>query len=813
MLKERKRPFFQRGFAKRLFSILLVLSILLNMPAVAVDEAAAVESHSLEIDEGVVINAADPEIIESGEVDLELAGDSDIEDYWLEDNTFTFDLGMSQNVLLSTILAVNELPLDMKWISDVVVLGAPVVDEKKRKAQDTEYLSIEPVEEDYMITVLWEFLEAGIAVYTIDDEAYTFKLTNIYDPEIAERIEADLERYYEGVANAIGQDLTTDAPIENAADTSDDALSPSYIYSFNGANGSMLSEIFEAIGISIDLSEVEAVGLLGGYSDAPDELIFVEQIEDNYAFTVLKDFQELGVAVYTADDQYTILLTDGKASSLAEEPTEEPTPEPTAEPTEETTEEPTEAPAEETVEEIEVVLTETPPEEPTPEPTEEPTSEPTEEPTPGPTEEPTPGPTEEPTPEPTEEPMPEPTEEPTPEPTEEPTPEPTEEPTPEPTEEPIEISYPAQTFNGGTAFVRVNVEAPEGAFPEGTTMTVTPVWDRDTIADFTDAVSEDNLEIQRCFVVDITFYDADGNEIEPLAPVSVKMSMAARMDDQQEALVAHMDDAGAVELMEQTEAAESDGSRVAMSVEIGAAEQIEAQGETSVRFDADGFSMYALMLAQYTVDFHWGDYTYSIEGESGILLSALFEKLGVTEISVADVQAATFSDETLVKVEQQAGDWLLSSLAPFDTEETLTLTLTNGQTVAIKVTDERVIITANEGLIYNGQDQSLVAVSGGNNEELLFAIGENAETAPEDTEGEEPKWGADIPAISDAGTYYVWYKNLTDEDDPNPKCIPVTIAQKPVTVTADDFYKRKGDQDPDFTATVEDLLGEDSLTY
>ena len=105
----------------------------------------------------------------------------------------------------------------------------------------------------------------------------------------------------------------------------------------------------------------------------------------------------------------------------------------------------------------------------------------------------------------------------------------------------------------------------------------------------------------------------------------------------------------------------------------------------AVEFEADGFSVY---VVAYTVDFHWGDYTYSIAGEDSILLSALLDQLGVTEITLDDVEEVTFSNPAYIEIEQTDSDWLLKSLAPFDTEETLTLTLTNGESVEILVTDE-----------------------------------------------------------------------------------------------------------------------------
>ena len=143
----------------------------------------------------------------------------------------------------------------------------------------------------------------------------------------------------------------------------------------------------------------------------------------------------------------------------------------------------------------------------------------------------------------------------------------------------------------------------------------------------------------------------------------------------------------------------------------------------SALFYADGFSVY---VVTYTVDFHWGEYTYSIEGESEILLSALFEKLGIDDVTLSDVTDVSFSNPELVKVEktdtgenadEQAGyDWLLTSLAPFDTEEALTLVLRNGQVVEIKVTDETDFTGWNEFTIHAN------AIAAGDDNKLFWKV-------------------------------------------------------------------------------------------
>ncbi|MBR0308941.1 MAG: hypothetical protein IJH92_08620, partial [Mogibacterium sp.] len=71
------------------------------------------------------------------------------------------------------------------------------------------------------------------------------------------------------------------------------------------------------------------------------------------------------------------------------------------------------------------------------------------------------------------------------------------------------------------------------------------------------------------------------------------------------------------------------------------------------------------------------------------------------------VEKIEAGDGTNVK----AKDWLLTSLAAFETVETLTLELNGGDRVEIRVTDDVVPITAKSNLVYNGEAQELVTVN------------------------------------------------------------------------------------------------------
>ena len=106
--------------------------------------------------------------------------------------------------------------------------------------------------------------------------------------------------------------------------------------------------------------------------------------------------------------------------------------------------------------------------------------------------------------------------------------------------------------------------------------------------------------------------------------------------------------------------------------------------DDAISFTTGGFSTY--IFYTFTVDFHYGEAVFSIEGRTEITLSELFAELGITR-SVADVVEVTFSDESLVKVTKTENDWLLTSLEPFSTNETLTIVFNDGEVYVLSVTD------------------------------------------------------------------------------------------------------------------------------
>ncbi|MBQ9272787.1 MAG: hypothetical protein IJ227_03595, partial [Mogibacterium sp.] len=102
-----------------------------------------------------------------------------------------------------------------------------------------------------------------------------------------------------------------------------------------------------------------------------------------------------------------------------------------------------------------------------------------------------------------------------------------------------------------------------------------------------------------------------------------------------------------------------------------------------VVFETKDFSVFA-----YTVDFEYDGYTYSIPGGTEIELSKVFKQLNIDK-KVSDVMDVKFSNEKLVEVNKNVigNDWTLKSKKAFSSEETLTVTMKDGSTIAISVTD------------------------------------------------------------------------------------------------------------------------------
>ena len=245
------------------------------------------------------------------------------------------------------------------------------------------------------------------------------------------------------------------------------------------------------------------------------------------------------------------------------------------------------------------------------------------------------------------------------------------------------------SFDGDGYAVTADCDAKAG-LPEGTELAVSEIEkdaeDYDTLCD--EALQAVQAEDGGDTIKELKFarfYDislmADGAPIEPGAPVDVTISYdkAIGASDAEHLRIVQFGENGTEVL---------DPEHVSFDL---------AEGKLrSTAFAAESFSVYALV---YTVDFSYevdGEtFEYSLEGGGSIGLTTLLPLLGIVDeedagLFVSEIEDVQFSDDTLVKVERNEDDWVLNSRKPFDTEETLTVTMKDGQQFVVNVTDAQV---------------------------------------------------------------------------------------------------------------------------
>jgi uncharacterized repeat protein (TIGR01451 family) len=249
------------------------------------------------------------------------------------------------------------------------------------------------------------------------------------------------------------------------------------------------------------------------------------------------------------------------------------------------------------------------------------------------------------------------------------------------TEKKKEIPMPAVNFDREVATdhgtIMVHVEADEGTFEQGTTMSVKQVSSEDILDKAIEAAGGRGSAA----AVDISFRKADGTETEPAKPIRVKMT-AKVLGQADKAHVVHVDDAGSTDIV----AEKSDGK----TIESTSNEAALSDAKNTVSFESKSFSVYAIV---YTVDFSFSGYTYSIKGGSSIRLSSLAKKLGLhntkqnKDFAIADVDDVNFSNSSLVEVTKKDGDWELVSRKPFTSTEKLTISMKDGSKYEVEVKD------------------------------------------------------------------------------------------------------------------------------
>ena len=239
------------------------------------------------------------------------------------------------------------------------------------------------------------------------------------------------------------------------------------------------------------------------------------------------------------------------------------------------------------------------------------------------------------------------------------------------------VPMPAQSWERTAGGIKVTVDAPEGAFPENTRIAVTPVNGSSLMDTVSDAVDGAVLEVQ---AVDITFFDAEGREIEPAVPIRVVMTPAATEHAEEKTSVVHVDIAQqTAELIEQAEGTETDNSEVV--------------------FDAEAFTIYAIVYTyqvEYEYEVDGKTFTSSMPGAENMTLTQIVEGLGIVdeaeiETFVSKIVSIASSNEEVAVVNENNEIRVLK-----DGEAKIVITMQDGAKFHIDVRAEGETSASNE---------------------------------------------------------------------------------------------------------------------
>ena len=124
--------------------------------------------------------------------------------------------------------------------------------------------------------------------------------------------------------------------------------------------------------------------------------------------------------------------------------------------------------------------------------------------------------------------------------------------------------------------------------------------------------------------------------------------------------------------------------------------------------------------------------------------------------------------------------------------------------VAVTIAKRDIVVTAPQAydnLVYNVALQTLAAAGTADFGTLLYTL----------TAENEESWSAEMPQAVTTGTYTVYYRVAGDanHNDFAAQSIEASIAQAPLTITAEDKTIEYGWEAPEFTVTYEGFLGTD----
>ena len=230
-----------------------------------------------------------------------------------------------------------------------------------------------------------------------------------------------------------------------------------------------------------------------------------------------------------------------------------------------------------------------------------------------------------------------------------------------------ENTYPSFVRSCSVDGIRVTVTASEGAFPEGATLSVSKVTDREEeqINQAVEAVRDESVLVAQTYTYDIKVLDENGTEIQPANGQTVNVSFAMNEVSNQNLStdIYHIPEENGNLVAEELSTSESGNTVTAVS---------------------DGFSY-------YTVEFTYNEKQYVMEGDSTVALTDVLSYVGITKADGAaatdgDITAVSVSDESLFSASNESGEWKVTAHQAFHTDEWMKVTV-NGVEYLVEVTD------------------------------------------------------------------------------------------------------------------------------
>ena len=234
-----------------------------------------------------------------------------------------------------------------------------------------------------------------------------------------------------------------------------------------------------------------------------------------------------------------------------------------------------------------------------------------------------------------------------------------------------EVSSPAFDANTEVDDTRIHVTAPEGVFPEGSTVKVEKVTAEiasEIATKIADTVKiNENIEknIAKSYTFDIKVLSKDGAEIQPditHGKVNITFDMDEVADENVKPAVYHVDnDYNVKELQILDKTPLPNG---------------ETAEDKSISVETDGFSY-------YTVEFSYESKQYVLNGDTEVKMDDVIKSVGLS----GTVEAAESSNNDLLSVRlSDDGTWYVKANSAFTTEETLNVTI-RGMNYQITVTN------------------------------------------------------------------------------------------------------------------------------